>query len=260
MSVEAVKEWCLARVGEGYIYGAKGQTCSPAFRQQQAAQYPAQSEKILGVGAKWDGKPVWDCAQLTRFAAKQGGVTLVSGATSQWKKTDWAESGTIDGIPSEKVGFLYRESNGSMQHTGIYLGDGTFVHAKGTAYGVLHQSMSEYNWTHYAIPYWDEEGSVEPMEVLFTAEVNVSSVNVRKSPSTASDKLAVFKQGAKVSVVEEGTDWYGIEYNGGKAYIMSKFLKKESSDDCVERFRDVLLNLRAELDATIDCTLDALGG
>ena len=33
-------DFALSKVGQGYIYGAKGQTCSAAFRRQQAAQYP----------------------------------------------------------------------------------------------------------------------------------------------------------------------------------------------------------------------------
>ena len=38
-------EKALSLVGEGYIYGAKGQICSPAFRQQQAEQYPDQAPR-----------------------------------------------------------------------------------------------------------------------------------------------------------------------------------------------------------------------
>lgn len=87
------KEWALSHVGDGYIYGARGQKCSLAFREQQAKQYPAQADNILGTGAKWDGKTVWDCAQFTRAAWAAAGINLVSGATSQWNKTDWESSG-----------------------------------------------------------------------------------------------------------------------------------------------------------------------
>ena len=86
MSSKQAVEKALSLVGQGYIYGARGQKCSPAFRQKQAEQYPDQAEYSRGVGAKWDGVPVWDCAQLTRAAAKTGGFTLPSGATSQWNK------------------------------------------------------------------------------------------------------------------------------------------------------------------------------
>ena len=113
MSSKQAVEKALSLVGQGYIYGAKGQKCSPAFRQKQAEQYPDQAEYILGVGAKWDGVPVWDCAQLTRAAAKAGGFTLPSGATSQWNKADWAKKGTIDTLPPGEAVFLYRRKGGS---------------------------------------------------------------------------------------------------------------------------------------------------
>ena len=134
---EKAAEKALSLVGQGYIYGAKGQTCSPAFRNQQAKQYPEQAAKILGEGAKWDGMPVWDCAQLTRAVAKAAGVALVSGATSQWNQTDWAAKGVMDTLPASETVFVFRQSDGRMQHTGVSLGDGTCVHARGTAQGVI---------------------------------------------------------------------------------------------------------------------------
>ena len=158
--MQAVKDKALSLVGQGYIYGAKGQICSLAFRQQQAKQYPDQAERIMETGEKWDGVPVWDCAQLTRAVAKVGGVSLVSGATSQWTKTDWDECGEIATIPQDELVFVYRRSTtntSKMQHTGVALGDGTCVHARGTAYGVVRQKMSQYAWTHWARPKWGAE-------------------------------------------------------------------------------------------------------
>ena len=45
-----VVEKALSLVGQGYIYGAKGQTCSQEFRAQQARQYPEQAKNILEAG------------------------------------------------------------------------------------------------------------------------------------------------------------------------------------------------------------------
>lgn len=45
-----------SKIGQGYIYGAKGQTCTSSFRRQQAQQYPDQAQNILVTGAKWDGE------------------------------------------------------------------------------------------------------------------------------------------------------------------------------------------------------------
>lgn len=157
MAGEKAAAFALARVGEGYIYGGRGQTCTEAFRKGQARQYPGQAKTILGAGAKWDGKPVWDCAQLTRYAARAEGVTLPSGATSQWRKGPWVQTGTLDTLPPARTVFLFRQGGGRMQHTGIALGDGTCVHASGTAHGVIHQPLSAYGWTHWASPWQEAE-------------------------------------------------------------------------------------------------------
>lgn len=158
MTEEMIKK-ALNLVGLGYIYGAQGQVCSPAFRRQQANQYPEQAEKIMGIGAKWDGVRVWECAQLTQEVAAVGGVKLPSGATSQWTKTDWDERGTIDTLPENELVFVYRQSKtnaSKMQHTGVYLGDGTVVDARGTADGVVNEPLDAYAWTHWARPKWGQ--------------------------------------------------------------------------------------------------------
>lgn len=230
--IQKVVEKALSLVGQGYIYGAKGQTCSPAFRQQQAEQYPDQADKILGAGAKWDGIPVWDCAQLTRAVAKEGGVTLVSGATSQWNKTDWAQKGPIETIPPGKTVFVYRRQNGSdsvMAHTGVALGDGTCVHARGTDYGVIHQTMGQYAWTHWAMPVWEEKEEDDPvsLDVIYQARVvaqNGSTVNMREEPGgKVIDKVPL---GEVVDVLDESTGWRKILYRSNVGYMQEAFLQR----------------------------------
>ena len=220
-------EKALSLVGQGYIYGAKGQTCSPAFRQQQADQYPDQKYFILDVGKKWDGVPVWDCAQLTRAVAKAGGVTLVSGATSQWTKTDWQEKGTIDSIPAGETVFVYRQKAGTstMQHTGVALGDGTCVHAWGTTDGVVRQDMADYAWTHWARPFWGEETDAE--ETLYQATVTAKSgktVNMRAEPS--GKVLEAVPLGETVDVLAEVGDWLKILRHGTVGYMQTAFLMR----------------------------------
>ena len=233
-----VVEKALSLVGQGYIYGAKGQTCSPVFRQQQAAQYPGQADNILGTGAKWDGKPVWDCAQLTRACAKEGGVSLVSGATSQWNKTDWNEYGPIETIPEGETVFLYRQQNENgtvMQHTGVALGDGTCVHARGTAYGVVRQQVDEYPWTHWARPDWPEEKEEDTMAATATVTAPTGTVNMRVSPSRSANLIDRLTIGTVVEVTAEvragdGEPWRQIRYNGREGWMMAQFLTLHNPD------------------------------
>lgn len=234
MTGERAAAFARSKIGQGYIYGAKGQTCSEAFRRQQAQQYPDQAQNILVTGAKWDGRPVWDCAQLTRYAAKAAGVELPSGATSQWRKAPWKRKGTIDSLPEGEVVYLYRKKGSIMQHTGLELGDGTCVHARGTAYGVVHQPVRDYPWTHWASP-WEAESApqpVEPVDPMTEAMVyaeNGLPVKLRNKPSQGENLYWLVADGIDVTILTPGDEWTyltalctdGIRRKG---YMMSRFV------------------------------------
>lgn len=168
---EIAKDWCLQRVGNPYIYGATGQTCTPAYREARAKQYPSYDAKIRKncprlsgkastcKNCKWcdpetgKGKNAYDCAQFTRWCMNAVGIALVSGANSQWQKTNWQEAGGIDTIPRDKLCLLYREdADGRKHHAGVYLGDGYIVHAKGHDYGVVRELLGNPKFTHWGIP------------------------------------------------------------------------------------------------------------
>ncbi len=229
-----IGEKALSLVGQGYIYGAKGQICSPEFRAIQAAQYPEQFKNIMDVGAKWDGLPVWDCAQLTRAAAAEAGLSLPSGATSQWQKGPWKRKGEMDALPANETVFVYREGDGRMQHTGVSLGDGTCVHAKGTAYGVVRDKLADGSWTHWASPaqsrrlVWAQSGS---------------TVNVRR---TAGGEV-VFRVpiGEKVEVESASQGWSLIRYEGKTGYMQSAFLTDDRLWEIMERLERVEARLKA---------------
>ena len=233
-TMNKVAQKALSLVGQGYIYGAKGQTCSPAFRKQQAQQYPEQADNILNVGQKWDGMPVWDCAQLTRAVAKEAGVALPSGATSQWNKGEWARKGDSGTLPQNEVCFLFRRESGSnsvMAHTGVYLGDGTEVDARGTRYGVLHQTVADFAWTHWASPFGDEnkpedkekEGeNMEPYKAIVMASIG-STVNLRDEPGGSVQKRVPI--GTTVEVQEIDGQWARVvDPYGMTGWMMIEYL------------------------------------
>lgn len=158
-----IAQYALDNVGGPYIFGGTAKECTPSYRRARINQYPEYEAKITKNcpvlsgkqstcdGCKYQGKKAHDCAQLTRYAAQAAGLTLPSGATSQWNKGDWALKGEIGTLPRGVVSFVYKESGGKMQHTGIYLGDGTVADSRGHDYGVLHKSVDSYKWTHWAI-------------------------------------------------------------------------------------------------------------
>lgn len=150
---EAIALAALSRVGYGYIYGATGWVCTQARLDAQARQYPAYAEKILYYGRKyWMGKICYDCAQLTRRAARDAGYAFVSGANSQWNMDLWSDKGPIGTLPGqEKAVFLFvMGDNGRMKHVGVTVGDGFAVEARGHAYGVVKRKTADGSWTHWA--------------------------------------------------------------------------------------------------------------
>lgn len=178
--ITTVKNWLLSRIGNPYLMGGTGQPCTVKYREARAAQYPGSAAKIKkncqrmnGSAASCKGcryydestgtgKRAYDCAQLVKWAMAEIGIEMVSGATSQWKKTAWARQGTIDTLPADTLCLLFRQdAPGKMGHTGVYMGDGMVVHAKGHNEGVVRQSLQENPcWTHWAIP----EGLYDSME------------------------------------------------------------------------------------------------
>lgn len=161
---QTIADYAVSKIGCAYIYGGYGEKrCSPAFRRERAQAYPdykANMYKYCPVlsgkqsacsGCKYNGKQAYDCAQLTRYCTKAAGQELVSGANSQWKKTAWDKQGTIDSLPDVPgVLLYYRNKNGVMSHTGVYIGGGYGVEARGHAYGVVKTKVASRIWTHWA--------------------------------------------------------------------------------------------------------------
>ena len=157
-------DWAVKSIGCPYVMGGTGQICTVSYRQARAAQYPAYAGKIAAncprmsgkaatcADCRYRGKRAYDCAQLTRFCMQAAGISLVSGSNSQWLKTIWARRGPISEMPKKKLCLVFRQDGNKMGHAGIYLGDGTVVHAKGHAYGVVRETITEKLFTHYGIP------------------------------------------------------------------------------------------------------------
>jgi uncharacterized protein YgiM (DUF1202 family) len=55
-----------------------------------------------------------------------------------------------------------------------------------------------------------------PVQALRKAVVTVSSANVRGGPGTGFARVASLSRGAVVTILEEKTGWYQIEYSAGK--------------------------------------------
>jgi len=233
-----VVEFAKSKIGCGYIWGATGQTCTQALINRLAGNGHVDPKIVK----KWIGKQVFDCAGLVAKAFNQVGIKMATGATSAWKGTSWQSKGTISNYPKDKVCVLYREGSGRMQHTGIYIGNGEFIHASGSRTGVIKEKMPG-KWTHWGIPKGLYNGGdpspkpdpktdpkpSTPGSFPFQAKVTASSggtVNLRKDANKSSRILMKIKLGETVTVTGEEGGFYKITYGTTNGYMMKEFLNK----------------------------------
>ncbi len=156
-------DFAREHIGCPYIFGAAGQTCTPAYRQQVMKNKPLYADAIKKYcpvlsgkqstchGCKYEGKPSFDCRGFTRLAVKAatGRPIMGAGATSQWDDdSNWTIKGPISDIPPQPCIVFIRKEN-KMSHTGVYA-VGSAIHASGHSAGVIESPMR--SWTHYAIP------------------------------------------------------------------------------------------------------------
>lgn len=243
--ITTVKNWLLSRVGNPYLMGGTGQPCTVDYRKARATQYPAYAGKIKAncprmkgtantcKGCQYydestgTGKRAYDCAQLVRWAMNEIGIKMVSGATSQWRETKWAVLGEMDTLPADKMVILYRkDDDGKMGHTGVALGDGSCVHAKGHDYGVVREGIEAYGrWTHWAIPegLYTEIIDTSGEEEIY--EVTGTNVALRRGMSTATEVITRIKTGTLVDGRSIGGAWIAVTYKGDRGYMMAEYLR-----------------------------------
>lgn len=216
-----MEAFAARQVGCGYVYGATGWVCTPQRRARQAAQYPAQKNAILNTCKKWDGKVCYDCAQLTRYAAKAGGVFLPSGAASQWARGSFSAKGSAARKPQNTACLVFRaDAKGAIRHVGLCLKDGTVIHAKGSASGVVREAFEKGAWTHCALFC----GTLEESDAHEVTAPRGKTVNLRAAPSLNARVLRRVPLGTQVETLGTENGWTRVQTLGVAGYIMERFL------------------------------------
>ena len=109
-------------------------------------QYPTYAGQIEAIRQKVARQALLRLrtAHAGRCQARRASA-LPSGATSQWRAAGiWKEKDVIDTLPDEAGLFLYTMRDGRMTHTGVSIGRGEEVDARGHAYGVVRRPISEH--------------------------------------------------------------------------------------------------------------------
>ena len=171
----------LMCVGWAYVFGARGELCSPAqrraFFRSKGADHPTIASKCQVIrekdpkascdGCKWfpNGKRtrIFDCRGFTYWILYivYGFKLQGAGATSQWNTaSNWKAKGKIKTIQENMLVCLFQENGNKMAHTGFgYKGETVECQV-----GVQHFTKRNAKWTHWALPACCEEEYVPPAE------------------------------------------------------------------------------------------------
>ena len=184
-------ETALLCVGWAYVFGDRGQYCTPANRRaaynrtaegKNKDNIKSKCKNFDGSGScsgcKWypDGKRTrdFDCRGFTYWVLLQvyGWKLMGAGCTSQWNnESNWKAKGEIsDGIPQDVIVCLFyykKDKNGkrtkTLEHTGLYY-NGETVECSN---GVQHGKTLNKKWEVWAVPKCVDEGVV-PVPVPVT--------------------------------------------------------------------------------------------
>ena len=231
-----------ACIGWPYVFGARGEYCTP---QNRRSYYEAKKKETIKTkcknfsgsgscsGCRWYPNGVtriYDCRGFTYWCLLQGAGIKINGggATSQYDdNSNWSQKGLIANMPKDKVCCVFRHDSdtGKMEHTLLYDGNGNYIHCSGE---VKKCKTSQYNATHYAIPKGlysgGGGGGDKPVAQAKVIASSGGSVNMRKSPSTSAPIVTQVPVGSIVDVYEKGAEWCKISYKGAIGYMMTKFL------------------------------------
>ena len=205
--MEVAWKVALLCVGWPYVFGARGETCTPAnrraFYKSKGADHPTIKTKCQVIrdddpksscnGCKWypDKERVlfFDCRGFTYWVLwlVYGWKLQGAGATSQWDtKSNWKAQGTIDTCPENQLVCLFQRKKGSsvtMAHTGFgYCGK--TVECQN---GVQHFTKRNSKWTHWGLPACCAEDYVKPEDPP-KEENKVSKPTLKKGASGSNVK------------------------------------------------------------------------
>ena len=224
-------------VGGGYCWGADGQTCTPALRQELAdrTSNSAAKENLLTVCAKWDGKKVWDCSGLFRGAWRTLLKYRSGGATGIYE--NWcAAKGPITTMPDEPGIALFRGDSRTKEHIGLYIGNGEVIDARSSGKGVVRGQKAAYKWTHWGrladVDYSEMEDKPTVLEVKWRGTVKTKTGNGINLWDTPLKTVSVQRvpEGETVNVLDDAHGGLLLASYGGRlGYADVGYLVPEGS-------------------------------
>jgi hypothetical protein len=162
---DAAWQTALACIGWPYIFGDRGQYCTPAHRRAAYNSKGAEHPTIKTKCKNFDGSG--SCSGCTFYPGGQtrandcrgftywvllmvyGWKLMGAGATSQWNTaSNWKAKGEIGSMPKNTLCCLFVQKGKTMEHTGFGLNNETIECSNGVQYFAQRKAK----WTHWAVP------------------------------------------------------------------------------------------------------------
>lgn len=153
-------------VGWAYVFGARGEYCTPANRRKYYASKGDEHPTIKSACKNFDGSGscsgckwypggaktrFFDCRGFTYWVLKAvyGWELMGAGATSQWSNgSNWKAKGEIGTMPKDTLCCLFVKKGNTMSHTGFGYNNETCECSSGVQYF----SKRNKKWTHWGVP------------------------------------------------------------------------------------------------------------
>lgn len=122
---------------------SSGGSSGSTVRGDKSGDFATYVKSFIGCKYVYGGSSPssgFDCSGLVMYCYQNYyGISLPHGATSQSKK---GREVSRDDIQVGDIICFDRNGDGTMEHSAIYVGNDTYVHAKGAAYGVVSDKFS----------------------------------------------------------------------------------------------------------------------
>lgn len=248
--------WELAKlcIGWPYIFGDRGQYCTPEKRRAVYNAHPDQEglvskcqvlkgSKSSCDGCQWfpGGNRVrsFDCRGFTYWVLLQiyGWELMGGGCTTQWgNEKNWKAKGEIsDGIPQNTLlcVFYYKKDKqgrrtSTLQHTGLYLNGETIECSNGVQYS---KTLNK-KWDVWGMPACvggdapTPAPTPTPVPEKGCAVVTGKNLALRQGPGTDKAVITRIPTGKQVKLLDVPDGWRYVEYNGKTGFVMKQYIQE----------------------------------
>ena len=228
-----IVEYAKAQVGKPYWFGTFGQVGSASLYESKKNQYPANypPKKFTKESfVKQYGQKVHDCAGLIKGALW---CDTVDDPTPSYKAsedygankffTNATQNGKMDTFIDVPGILVFKGTDKTKNHVGVYIGGGKVVEAKGHTNGTVISDVT--SWKYWAqcnlISYTDVVIPSEPTGKVYVVRVN-TYLNIRTGAGVRYPVVGKLKNGTKVTVSETKGTWGKI---GDGEWVSMNYLK-----------------------------------